>query len=65
MSVVRRIGEKLGLLDPPDEVADQARADAHAVAAEARVEINASRIDRGVPSLEYDLLRRGHSRVHR
>ena len=66
--MIRWIGERLGLLEPPDELGDQVREDARQTAVEARSEINQSRSARGVPALEYDLLRRGHTpapRTHR
>lgn len=67
--MIRWLGERLGILEPYDEEGDQVRAEAHRTATEARKEVNESRAERGVPSLEYDLLRRGHKalpqRTHR
>jgi hypothetical protein len=38
--IVRWIGEKLGILDPPDEETERARADAVKIAREAHGEVN-------------------------
>jgi hypothetical protein len=67
--IVRWIGEKLGILDPPDEETERARADAVKIAREAHGEVNRSRRIRGVPTVEYELITRSavarHARDHR
>jgi hypothetical protein len=61
--IVRWIGEKLGILQPPDEETMQARAAAIRVARTAHSEVNRSRRMRGVPTVEYELLTRHHDQT--
>ena len=63
--MIRWIGEKLGLLEPPDEETEAVRATALKTAHEAHDEVNRSRRMRGVASVEFDVLRRGHQEHQR
>ena len=56
--MIRRLLERLHLIDPPDEAVEQVRRDATDVNAEARDEVHASREKRTVILLNDELSRR-------